>query len=123
MPAIILGNNAVNFALPNDETGLNVETIRTKYNNPRAELQGRQGNTVAVAVNFDPSIEITITGEIAGATGHAAANFVGATTIATTYAGHGIPAGGAYLIDCEEERSRTGYAKLTSTYKVIPGIS
>ena len=112
-----------NFACPNDETGVNLETIEIDYQNPRSELQNRTGQTIGFAVNYDPRMIVSIKGEVAGTNGHAGANFVAVTSIATTVAAHGIAAGGAYLTTCKEAYSRTGYRGLDSTYTLLPAVT
>jgi len=123
MAATVVGTINANYAIAADETGVNLESIETDFQNPRAELQDRTGQTKAFAVNYDPRLIISIKGEISGNTGHAAATFVAATTIANTIAGHGITAGGAYLTTCKESQSRTGWKTLDATYTACPGIS
>lgn len=125
MAATIIGNAivATNFACPNDETGINLESIEFDYQNPRVELQNRTGQTVGFATNFDPRIVCDVTGEVQGTTGHAGANFVTAVSIATAAAAHGIAAGGAYLASCKESYSRTGYRRIQSQYILLPAVA
>lgn len=125
MAATLIGNAiaATNYACPTDETGINLESIDIDYQNPRSPLQNRTGQTVGFAVNYDPSIVVDIAGEVAGTTGHAGANFVAAVTIATTVAGHGIAAGGAYLASCKESYSRTGFRRIQSQYILLPAVA
>ena len=64
------------------ETGIKVETVTTTGTDPEILTYDHRGTTDGKVHNFDPSVTITITGEIAGTTGLMTSKFGTAATIA-----------------------------------------
>ena len=101
MAATLVDLAGFEWGLASDETGINIETISQKTSSKKVTVPDRQGETRGI-VYYDSSIEITITGEITGNNGIAAATVATAITVTNTLINHGVNAGGVYVDEVTE---------------------
>lgn len=106
------------------EVGVGVTTFTVRYfpgvkedhQNNLGEVDGRVVSTVA-------SREVTIEGEVTGATGVMAFTFLASCTVANDIADFGSPTGGLYLQEATTTQSRGDWRKVTLRLESNPGLA
>lgn len=90
-----------------DETGINVSSFSVRYFPEfKDKLQNISGQTRGFAVPDKFSREITLQGEVSGATGVMAATLTTALTLANDVAVFGDGTGGVYMDEVTESQAR-----------------
>lgn len=96
------------------ETGIGVVSFTVKYSPEVNEKhQNNLGETDGRVVSTLSSREVTIEGEVTGATGVMAYTFVAAVTPANDVADFGSPAGGLYMHEATVSQSRADWRKVS----------
>ena len=104
------------------ETGISVSSFAVRYYpHVRAELENNLGEIAGLAVSTLASREITVEGEVTGATGRMADTFIAAiTTIANGVTDFGGATGGIYMTAATVTSARADWKKVNLTYKSDP---
>jgi hypothetical protein len=118
------GISALSRGVELAETGIGVLSFEVRYfprvdewhENNLGERDGRVLSTVA-------SREITLEGEVTGATGVMAHTFIAACTLANDVADFGSPTGGIYLQEATTTQSRADWRKVRLRYESDPGLA
>lgn len=122
----VVGTGAAGYqwGVEADETGVNIESISVRYYPEVDEtLVNRNGQSIVLAVADQPSRDITISGEVNGATGLMAAGFSTATSIANDSDVFGSGAGTIFLKEATESQSRTGWRSVEFSLTAHPELS
>lgn len=110
--ATILGVSAANYqyGIESNETGINIASFSCRYF-PEFDdkLPNKDGQTIIRARPAKFSREISISGEINGATGVMALTLVAAATIANDTDTFGDGAGDIWLDEATENQERNGF--------------
>jgi hypothetical protein len=106
------------------ETGIGVTSFSVRYFPRVSEYhENNLGERDGRAVSTAASREVTIEGEVTGATGVMAHTFLTACTVANDVADFGSPSGGLYLQEATTHQSRGDWRKVTLRYESDPGLS
>jgi hypothetical protein len=106
------------------ETGISVRTFTARYfPRVREELLDNLGERKALVVSTVASTEITIEGEVTGATGVMAYTFLAACTVANDKADFGSPTGGLYMVEATVTQERGGFRSVSIRLESDAGIT
>lgn len=125
MAAILLNLTGFQFGFPSVEIGVNIAKITTKIDSKKLIVPDIQGAGRG-HVDFDPSDETTLDGEMSGTTGVAAAMLATALVIAnaeTVDHGAGVAGtnGTTYVFSLTIEKGREELKKITVNTTRRPG--
>lgn len=96
-----------------DETGINIARISTRYfPEYKDKIPNKSGQTRGFAVPDKLSREVSITGEVTGATGLMAATHVAAVTVANDTTEFGALDGTLYMDEATVTQERDGWRSL-----------
>lgn len=106
------------------ETGIGVLSFEVRYfprvneyhENNLGERDGKVVSTVA-------SREVTLEGEVTGATGIMAHTFLAACAVANDITDFGSPTGGLYMQEATVTQARADWRKVRTRYESDPGLS
>jgi len=119
----ILGGSGYQRGVEMAETGINVETFECEYTpEVNEELQGLTGEAFCVAKSTAFSRDVTISGEVSGATGVMAYTLTAACTVANDIATYGTSTGSLLLQSATETQDRKGWRKVSVKLKSRPGL-
>lgn len=122
MSPVLVNLTGFNFGVLSDETGINIESISRKFTAKKIRVPDKQGSARG-KVYYDFTIEVTIDGEVAGATGLMAATIGALLSLANTVYGFGITTGGAYVDEANITSNREKLQMLNMKLSVDPQIN
>ncbi len=106
------------------ETGVSIMSFTVRYfPEVNERLQNNLGETAGGVKSSVASREVTIEGEVTGATGVMAFTFLAACTVANDIADFGSPTGGLYLEEATVTQSRADWRKVNMRLQSNPGLS
>lgn len=106
------------------ETGISVRQVTARYfPRVREELLDNLGERKALVVSTVASTEITIEGEVTGATGVMAFTFLTACTVANDKADFGSPTGLLLMVEATVTQERGGWRSVSVRLESDAGIS
>jgi hypothetical protein len=123
MAATLLGHVATGFAFAlTAETGINIESFTQSFRKKKKEIPNHTGETAGL-IYYDPMSSGTVTGEVSGSTGVAAAEPGVSLTIANIISGHGVAAGLVFCDEVTREKGREDLSKITVPFSRYPLIT
>ena len=116
---------SVTRGIPLVQTGVNLESHRERFENPKDYILDIFGGRTGFAYNFDESSTLTLAGETNTATPQLALGVAYGTalTVANQVDGFGVASGGYYLDDIEINLARESKAAVTANLTRIEGIT
>lgn len=124
-PTFIQAANAVRGAAT-AQTGINLGDYSQNHQDPMDFLRDRFGGRIGFAHDYDPSIEISISGETntaAFATGVFGASYGAAVTVANKFFGYGTATGDAYMTDLSINQPRDGFANADISLLIVDALT
>jgi hypothetical protein len=123
MATTVIGVSASNYqyGVELDETGINVDTFSCRYF-PEFDdkLPNKDGQTIIRARPAESSREISVSGEVNGATGLLALTLIVAATVANDVATFGTPTGDIWLDEVTESQERNGFRSIDMSLSSDP---
>ena len=115
---------SVTRGIPAAQTGINLESQRESFANPKDYIMDIFGGRTGFATDFDESSTCTLTGETNTATDSVmGVAFSTAHTLANSTSGYGVTSGGYYLDDIELNVGRESKGQATLNLTRIVGIT
>lgn len=106
------------------ETGIGVTRFVVRYFPRVSEYhENNLGERDGRVVSTYSSREVSIDGEVTGATGVMAHTFLAACTVANDISDFGSPSGGLYLQEATVTQERAGWRSVSLRYESDPGLS
>lgn len=107
------------------ETGISIRSLTVRYfPEVNEKRQNNVGETDGRARSSVASREISMEGEVTGATGRMADTFTAAvSTIANDVTDFGSASGGIYLEDVTVSQERAGWRSVSLRYESNPGLA
>lgn len=122
MAPVLVNLSGFSFGVVSDETGINIDTLVLKYGAKKIRVPDKQGSARG-KIYYDFTIDVSINGEVSGATGLLAATIGAAVTLANTVFGFGITSGGVYVDEATITNNREKLQTLDLKASVDPQIS
>jgi hypothetical protein len=101
MAATLINGANLTFGIPEDESGLVIESLNVTFDQKQKPVLSKQGETVGMAL-YDQKAKISIAGLVKGSTGLPATTLIAAmaalANVAKTY-GHGVANTGSVIVD------------------------
>ncbi len=106
------------------ETGVSIMSFTVRYfSEVNERLQNNLGETAGGVKSTTASREVTLEGEVTGASGVMAFTFLAACTVANDIADFGSPSGGLYLEEATVTQSRADWRKVNIRLQSNPGLA
>lgn len=123
-PTFIQASNSVRGAA-SAQTGINLGDYSQNHQDPMDWLRDRFGGRIGFAHDYDPSIEISMSGECntADFTTVFGASFGAAVTTANKFFGYGTATGDVYLTDLSINQPRDAYANADASLVIVDGLT
>jgi len=129
-PSYVDGATGLQKGIDQDETGIKIESIEWSISDEKQYSFDKYGGHDGFCHGYNPSVSISVSGEISGSTGVAAAAYGTAVTFAneegaivgSTFAGV-ANTGGFYPEDISFSESRDGFRTMSITAISHPDIT
>ncbi len=122
MNPVLVNLSGFTFGNPQDESGINLDTLTRKYQAKKIRVPDKLGSARG-KVYYDFNIDVTLNGESIGNSGLMATTIGVVLTIANTVFGFGINSGGVYLDEATLTQNRDKLQVLDIRASVDPQIS
>lgn len=121
MSPVLVNLTGFTFGNPQDESGINLDTLTRKFQAKKIRVPDKQGSARG-KVYYDFNIDVTLNGESIGNSGLMAATIGAVLTLANTIFGFGITTGGVYLDEATLTDNREKLQMLDIRASVDPQI-
>jgi hypothetical protein len=123
MAVTLINLSGFQWGVESEETGINIRSFGVGYKPEFKEFLPDKSNSKRGFAVGDPEAEITVEGEVSGATGLMAAGFAAAVALANDHAEFGLGAGGVYLDSADIKQERAGWRDASFKLSKNKGIA
>jgi hypothetical protein len=122
MSPVLVNLTGFAFGVLYDESGINIDSIARKYTAKKIRVPDKQGSARG-KVYYDFTIDLSIDGEVAGASGLMACTIGASVSLANSVYGFGITTGGVYVDEINITNNREKLQMFSMKASIDPQIS